>query len=221
VTSFLSEAIERHEAAWKKELEHPFVQGISDGTLSEDRFRVYLRQDYLFLIGYCRVMAAAAWQAEDLETMGRFAELLQATLTTEMELHRSTCVSYGIEAKELARTEPLPACTAYVDHLLVAAGEGSLAILCAALLPCAVGYARIGRALADRSPQPTVPAYRDWIKTYSSSEFQEYADWLAGLTDELASGADRETRERMVTCFEQSVQHEIAFWDMAWGSGTA
>ena len=47
----------------------------------------------------------------------------------------------------------------------------------------------------------------------------QYADWLAGLTDELASRAGSEARERMVTCFEQSVRHEIAFWDMAWGSG--
>ena len=83
--------------------------------------------------------------------------------------------------------------------------------LCAALLPCAVGYARIGRELVRRSPQPSVPAYRDWITTYASSEFQEYADWLASLTEKLASRADSETGDRMLAFFERSVRHEIAF----------
>jgi thiaminase/transcriptional activator TenA len=214
--SFLDEAIGRNESAWKRELEHPFVRGIADGTLPEDRFRFYLQQDYVFLIAYCRVLAAAVAQSDDLETKTRFSELLHATLTTEMEIHRSTCASYGVSAEELEQTKPALDCSAYTGHLLEAAQEGSLAILCAALLPCAVGYARIGRELASRSERPSVPAYSNWVEAYGSTEFQDYAEWLAVLTDQLADSADAETRDRMLATFEQSVRHEIAFWEMSW-----
>src|SRR5271166_1369127 len=57
---------------WDRELKHPFVRGLADGTLSVDRFRFYLVQDYLFLIEYSRVFALAAAKARDLGTIGLF-----------------------------------------------------------------------------------------------------------------------------------------------------
>ena len=73
---------------WERELSHPFVQKLGDGTLEEERFKVWLRQDYLFLIEYGRVLGLAAARAEDLETMRRFADLLQATLRVEIRIRR-------------------------------------------------------------------------------------------------------------------------------------
>jgi thiaminase (transcriptional activator TenA) len=51
------------QAIWDRELKHPFVRGLGDGTLSIDRFRFYLAQDYVFLIEYCRVFALGAAKA--------------------------------------------------------------------------------------------------------------------------------------------------------------
>ena len=82
-------------------LNHPFVTGIGDGTLDMEKFKFYVRQDYVYLIGYSRVLAIASARAPDLDTMGRFARLLHETLNTEMELHRSYCAQFGITAREL------------------------------------------------------------------------------------------------------------------------
>jgi thiaminase/transcriptional activator TenA len=211
--AFLDAAIRRCEELWKRELEHPFVRGIADGSLPESAFRFYLEQDYVFLIEYARVLAWGAAKADDLDTMERFADLLRATLRDEMALHRRTCAGYGVDAATLACTEPAPACAAYTGHLIATARDGSFAELCAALLPCAVGYARIGRALAESGAAPAVRAYRDWIATYAGEEFQTYAEWLAGVTDRVAR-PDARTLE----LFEASVRHEIDFWEMAWNA---
>jgi len=42
----------RQKAAgvWEAQHQHPFVRGIGDGTLSLERFKFWLRQDYVFLI---------------------------------------------------------------------------------------------------------------------------------------------------------------------------
>jgi thiaminase (transcriptional activator TenA) len=61
---------------WDRELKHPFVRGLADGTLSFDRFRFYLTQDYIFLVEYCRVFALAAAKARDLQTIELFTDLL-------------------------------------------------------------------------------------------------------------------------------------------------
>ena len=79
----------RVEPIWEAQHQHPFVRGVGAGTLELERFQVWVRQDYLFLIDYGRLLALAAARSPDLETMTRFAELLAATLQTEMGLHRS------------------------------------------------------------------------------------------------------------------------------------
>jgi hypothetical protein len=71
---------------WEAQHEHPFVRGIGDGTLDPERFRFYVRQDYLFLIEYGRLLALACARAPRLELLERFAELAQSTLRTEIAM---------------------------------------------------------------------------------------------------------------------------------------
>ena len=87
---------------------HPLVVGIGDGSLDLEKFRYYMRQDYIYLIDYCRVIALAAAKTSDVEDMGWFAKLLDETLNTEMSLHVSFCEDFGISEKELLATLPSP-----------------------------------------------------------------------------------------------------------------
>ena len=48
---------------WEAQHNHPFVRGIGDGTLDAERFAFWLRQDYLYLIDYSRLFAAAVLRA--------------------------------------------------------------------------------------------------------------------------------------------------------------
>src|SRR5438445_10379345 len=85
---------------------HPFVRGLGDGSLPEDRFQYYLRQDYLFLIQYCRVLALAATRAEDLTTAASYDDLLHITLNVEMDLHRQFAWKAGVAPEVLEVTRP-------------------------------------------------------------------------------------------------------------------
>ncbi|NLG69157.1 MAG: thiaminase II, partial [Firmicutes bacterium] len=44
-------------------LAHPFIQGLTDGTLPEEAFRFYVIQDALYLRDYARALALAAAKA--------------------------------------------------------------------------------------------------------------------------------------------------------------
>src|SRR5687768_15334308 len=128
------------EPIWQAQHEHPFVRGIGDGSLDLEQFKHWVRQDYLFLIEYCRLFGLAAARAPDLETLGRFADLLQSTARTEMDLHRAYAAEFGISADELERELMGPTTRAYTDFLLRVAATGDFAELAAALLPCMWGF---------------------------------------------------------------------------------
>jgi thiaminase/transcriptional activator TenA len=213
---FSDELRKRGEPIWGLTLAHPFVLGIGDGSLPVERFTFYVRQDYVFLVEYARVLALAAAKADDPPVMERLAELLHATLGTEMALHRAFCGEFGIAGDDLPRTAPAPTTYAYTRHLLETAWSASLGEIIASLFPCQWGYWEIGSALAARGLPERAPLYRRWIEMYSSKEYGEVAHWVKALLDRLGERASRAERDRMTGRFLLSSRFEHAFWEMAW-----
>ena len=207
----------REQAAdvWQAQHEHPFVRGIADGTLDAERFRSYVRQDYLFLIDYGRLLALACARAPRLQWMARFAELARSTLQTEMQLHRDYAAQWGISDAQLEQEQPQAATSAYADFLLRTAALGDFSELIAALLPCMWGYSELGQRLADK-PDPAEERYAGWIEMYSGQEFAQLASWCREVCDEAADGAGEAGRKRMQDAFLSSSSHELEFWEQAW-----
>ncbi len=213
----ISEALRAEaEPLWEKIHAHPFVRGIGDGTLSMTQFRFYMCQDYVFLKEYSRVIALAVVKAPRLEEMGRFADLLNATLNTEMALHRGFAAKFGIPDEEIEATKSAPTCKAYTDFLLEAAFSGTFGEIAAAMLPCQWDYAIIGEQLALGGIPENAPLHAEWIETYASDEFAQLARWLREMLDETASTACPAEWERMRARFLTGTRYEYLFWDMSW-----
>jgi thiaminase/transcriptional activator TenA len=206
---------ERSAALWNAVHAHPFVRGIGSGELSRESFEHYLEQDYLYLIEFSRVLAVAAAKTENPDDMGCFAKLLHATLEFEMALHKRTCAEFGIGANELLAVEPSLVTTAYTGFLVRTCYEGGSADILAALLPCEMGYFEIAEGLRGKG-LPANRHFRDWIETYSSAEFREFAGWVAGKLDELTLGAAPRDVERWYRLYRTSARFELLFFEMGW-----
>lgn len=200
---------------WRAQHEHPFVRGIGDGSLDLDRFAFWVRQDYLFLMEYCRLFGLAAARAPDLETIARFADLLQATARTEMDLHRGYAARFGISTADLERETMAPTTRGYTDFLLRVAATGDFAELASALLPCMWGFSEIGLRLAGL-PRPADARYAAWIEMYADPEFAALAGWCRELVDRLAEDAGPAARDRMAAAFLTSSRYELAFWEASY-----
>ena len=96
------------QEVWEKSHRHPFLTELRAGTLDPQIFIYYLKQDYVYLIDYAKMFALGSMKAQDLETIGKFAELLHSTLNVEMELHRQYAERFGITREELEATKPAP-----------------------------------------------------------------------------------------------------------------
>jgi thiaminase/transcriptional activator TenA len=207
------------ESIWAAIHDHPFVRGIGSGDISRERFEHYLRQDYVYLSEFSRVLAVASAKSEALSDMEYFAKLLHATLDVEMALHKRTCADFGIGAEDLEKVEPSLVTNAYASFLVRTCYESGPADILAALLPCEMGYLEI----ADKLRGEGLPAdrhCRDWIETYSSAEFRGFAEWVAGKLDELSTGAPPRDIERRYRLYQTSARFELLFFQMAWSCET-
>ena len=194
---------------------HPFVRGIGNGTLPLEQFKYWLKQDYVYLIDYARVFALAAAKAPDLETMGKFAALLDGTLNSEMNLHRDYAAQFGISQQELEETIKSPTTQAYTDFLLATSYNGDFFEVLAGLLPCTWGFFEIGTRLRQTGNIGKDNPYHQWIIMYSSEEFGEFAAWIRDLMDRLGEEASSGNKKRLAELFLTSSRYELAFWEMA------
>jgi thiaminase/transcriptional activator TenA len=211
--SFSQRLLEIGRPYVQRQLDHPTVRGIADGTLDERRFRAWLAQDYLFLLEYARLFALAAARAPDAATLERLVDLAHSTLHDELSLHRSYAARFGLTEAELEGTAKSRTCAAYTDFLLRTAALGEYAEIVAALLPCMWGYSELGRAMAERG-LPEEPRYRQWVETYADPGFAELAAWCADLLDQATDGLGKAHLDACERAFVTGLEHELAFWDV-------
>ena len=183
-------------------LEHPFVQGIKKGSLNENAFKIYVAQDAFFLRAFRQAYALAIAKCNDIETARIFHNLMAGVLE-ELNLHKEYSRKLGINIENV---KPLPACRAYTDFLLRVAYQKGIDEIVAAIAPCMVLYAFIGRKLAEEHNKES--KYIDWIKTYSSEDMQN----LAKQMEELLNMVAKDTEE-VRDAYAYAMDCELKFFD--------
>lgn len=191
-------------------LAHPFLTGLTDGTLPRAAFRHYVVQDAHYLRGYARALAACASKAPDEDTTVLFAQHSAGAIAAERDLHAALMAELGGPDGEGVG----PTTTAYVSYLLAAALGGSFAEALGAVLPCYWVYARVGEhLLAAGSPDPL---YARWIAMYGGPEFQAVVDAVLEVTDRVGAGLSDGELARMRRHVTTATRYEWMFWDAAW-----
>src|SRR5215472_8487895 len=116
--SFFERLKEAAAAEWRAYTEHPFTNGLADGSLAEAAFRHYLIQDYLFLIEFARAYALSVYKSPKLADMREAAAGLSAILDVEMDLHVKLCAGWGLSPDTLENASPAAELLAYTRYVL-------------------------------------------------------------------------------------------------------
>src|SRR5438132_11477118 len=208
-------------AEWRAYTEHPFTEGLADGSLTEAAFRHYLVQDYLFLIEFARAYALSVYKSPTLADMREGAAGLSAILDVEMDLHVKLCAGWGLSAADLEHAPPAAEMLAYTRYVLDAGMRGDLLALKVALAPCVIGYAEIATRLATRPDAcAATNAYRVWIAEYAGVPYQEVASTPRAHLESLADLYATPVREaELIVIFKQATRLEADFWEMGWRAG--
>jgi len=223
-TTFSEQLWDAGDAVYREILAHPFLRGLTDGSLPHAAFRHFVVQDSHYLRDYARALAVCAAKAPTEEDVRAFASDAVGALAAEQEMHAGFLTALDPAGEAAADGEAaaadapddgvLPTTRAYTSYLLATVYSGSFAEGLAAVLPCYWIYARVGEELlAKSSPDPL---YARWIAAYGDEEFQSVVRRVLELADRLGAELSEAERRRAAEHFAVTARYEWMFWDAAW-----
>lgn len=188
-------------------LEHPFVQGIADGSLERQKFAYYVGQDAFFLEAFARAYSIAAAKAPTWEGFTIFHALVVGVLE-ELKLHESYAVKWEVD---LRLVKPGMATRRYTDFLFATAWGKDVGLTATAMSPCMRLYSFLGTKLACGEIDVPNNQYQDWIQTYSSSDFQPLVRQLENLVESYAANS-----ASTHSIYRYAMLCEYEFFQAAW-----
>jgi thiaminase/transcriptional activator TenA len=199
-------------------LRHPFLTGLTDGTLPRAAFRFYAVQDALYLREFARALSLAAARAPEDDWIVMFNQHAAGALQVERALHESFFKEFGLAPGEVAATPLAPTNVAYTSYLLAVAYGSPYHEALAALLPCYWIYWEVGKRL-EHAGSPD-PIFARWIGTYASGEFGDVVRAVLAATDAIAARLAPTERASMLHHVLTTSRYEWMFWDMGWRQET-
>lgn len=195
-------------------LAHPFLTGLTDGSLDRAAFQHYVLQDALYLRDYARALAVCAARAPADDDIAMFCQHAAGAIAVERQLHEGFLADFGLDPSVLETTRPSPTTLAYTSYLLASVYGGSFPEALGAVLPCYWIYAEVGRALLERSSPD--PLYRRWVDTYGGEEFAAVVAAVLALTDRIGAELSPAETARVTERFVTTSRYEWMFWDAGW-----
>ena len=95
-TGFTNELWHSITSIYNEILAHPFLRGLTDGTLTEERFRFYVLQDAFYLREYARALSLAGVRSRDESALVMFNEHSAGAIMVERGLHEGFLKDLGI-----------------------------------------------------------------------------------------------------------------------------
>jgi len=200
---------------WDRIQTHPFVVGIGQGTLPDEKLRYFIGQDALYLRDFYRVLSLIGGRLTPQEGAKTLIHHAETVFLVENTLHDAIARYFHMTPDDLQKV-PLGWVTkGYRDHLVRTAYTESVAVSVAAVLPCYWTYQAIGQKLAPSLPEH--PWLKEWILTYAGEAYGTAVAEVVHLFEHLPVAPAEEAKIR--ESYHWSMVYERRFWDQAWSSG--
>lgn len=201
---------------WEKNLEHPFVKGLADGSLPLKNFQFFMLQDHLYLMQYAKVFALGVLKSREESDMRIFSDLIVATLDTENAIHQSYLRRLGITKEMIRNAKPSIVTDSYTNYMISIAEKEGLGELMAAVLSCSWSYKIIGDWMEKIPGAKEQEFYGDWVSMYMSEGYRAANVQMIDLIDRLCADYNEEQLQNLEHIVYVCSQYEYMFWDMAW-----
>ena len=206
--SFSAEQRERLAPLWDVMLAHPFLLQTRDGTIADETFARWMRQDYLFVEQGVHFLAALLARAPR-RHRDALTDAISA-LRDELRLFDEQARRLGVE---FAGVRPAFITHAYMQFLTATAHAASYAETYTVLYVAERAYHDSWRVVREGIANDST--WLPFVDNWAGEAFGDYVAYLGRELDELAAATSAEERARMGELFELTTRYELAFWEMA------
>jgi thiaminase (transcriptional activator TenA) len=214
MVKFSDHLFQRIEHIYRCIVGHPFLKGLTDGSLAEEAFRFYAIQDALYLREFSRGLSLLAAKAPLDDTSIMFNDHAKNAIVVERALHGSFFEAWDLSSQDIYGTPMAPNNVLYTSYLLRVAYERPFYEGLGAFLPCYWIYWEVGKALESQGSP--VPVYQQWINTYAGDAFADVVRQVLALIDRVADTLTQTQQERTAEHFVMTSRFEYMFWDMGY-----
>ena len=196
---------------WSQYTDHKFLSDLVSNKLSNENFKKYLVQDYIFLQQFLKILALSIYKSNSFEEIDRSVNFIKG-IDHEIKLHVSYCKKWKIPLRSLSKIKIERANSAYTDHVLKIGKNGNNLDIFSCLSPCIIGYGEIGFKLS-KIKNWKKSRYSSWIKMYSSREYQQVAKDNIDYLDILFKRNKNKNLNKLKKNFKKSTILERNFWE--------
>lgn len=190
--------------------EHPFNVELINNTLDYEKFKIYLQQDFLYLVDCTRALLIIAAKVDDIEIMGSLVNVARGTFAVRKQYteYFETCDLSDNHKKSKS-------CSAFTDFFMRAAYHNSVAEALAASYPCFNIYQIIiNHMVGEVMPKKVEDhRYQGWIDIYNNTVMNATINQVTDVVNNLYAKAGDCERKKMREFFKRGLELEIMFWD--------
>ena len=192
----------------RKIQQHPFVQGLKDGSLPKSNFIHYLEQDMIYLKNYGEEMEMLSKLMPIPPMKQLFSQIASDGVQAEEELHQFLAETWNVHPATVVSGST----QGYMDFTRHYLESDDPALAIAALLPCFWVYNEVGHFIAD-TPLSDDHPYKAWIQTYESEEMNGVVNQVIDFANQLAAESTTAKQVAMRNIFVEAVRWEYRFFD--------
>lgn len=206
---FVEDLHRRYEKDWQKMLAHPFLAETASGTIPDERFANWVKQDYIFVreaIPFIALMIPKAPLTHRKALSDTISGLHQ-----ELGLFENMAADHGIG---LEGVEPAPINLAYINFLRTTAALDPYEVAYTALYTGEKAY--MDSWLTVKRAQKSPSKWQAFIEQWTSEPFQGWVASLGNDVNAMAESASENLRAMMERRFVDGLRYEYQFWNLAY-----
>ena len=196
---------------WSEYTDHKFLSDLVSNKLSDENFKKYLLQDYVFLQQFLKILGLSVYRSNSFQEISRSINFIKG-IDHEIKLHVNYCKKWKIPINSLSDIKVERANSAYTNHVLSVGKNGNNLDIFSSLSPCIVGYGEIGFKLS-KIKNWKKSKYSSWIKMYSSKDYQQVAKDNIDYLDILFKNSKNKNLGKLKSNFKKSTILERNFWE--------